>query len=68
MLTVNDYFRLESDMSKTAAREALSQFQQGPWVLTSYHSHKVPKAVTNYRSRKIELTCSVCNLLFSVKY
>ena len=38
-------FRFESDTSETAAGAALFQFQQSQWVLSGYHSKKLPHIV-----------------------
>ena len=37
-LTANDKFKLENDTSKTYARAAWFQFQQGKWVGTDFYS------------------------------
>ena len=53
--------RLESDTSKEAAGR-MFQFKQEQWVLTGYHSKKLPQAVHNYGITQLELTGLVCNI------
>ena len=56
MLMATDKFRLESDTSKMAAKAAVLQFQQGQWVLTCFHSKKIPQAVCKYGIPEFEIT------------
>ena len=56
MVSGNGFFRLESDMSRTAAGGTLYQWQNNEWVLVGYHLKKLPDPVKNYGVTELELT------------
>ena len=62
MVSGNGFFRLESDISRTAAGVTLYQWQNNEWVLVGYHSKRLPDAVRNYGVTELELTGLLANI------
>ena len=62
MVSGNGFFRLKSDMSRTAAGGTLYQWQNNEWVLVGYHSKKLPDPVKNYGVTELELTGLLINI------
>ena len=62
MVSGNGIFRLKSNISRTAARATLYQWQDIQWVLVGYHSKRLPHPVRNYGVTELELTGFLANI------
>ena len=62
MVSGSGFFRLESDISHSAARGTLCQWQDNEWVLVGYHLKRLPDTVQNYGVTELELTGLLANI------
>ena len=55
-LTLDSLFQLESDTSYEGVGSTLFQKQGDEWVVTGYHSKRLPASAKNFRVMELELT------------